>query len=94
MAIDEDIARGGEAAQVLDSPVFIAAKQAIAEGIQRQMRSVPLSNQDMHSRLIMLVQVWDQLEKYLEQIKQSGQIAQFQVVQEEERRNKFKLWGN
>jgi hypothetical protein len=93
MAADDEIARGGEAAQVLDSAVFLAARKHVAEGIERQMKLVPLSDQTMHTRLILALQVWDSLEKYLEQIKQTGEIAQFTIKQEEERRARFKLFG-
>lgn len=86
MAVDEEIARGGEAAQVLDSAVFLAARKHVLSGIEHQMKHVPLSDQTMHTRLIVALQVWDQLEKYLEQIKQTGEIAQFQITKDEERR--------
>lgn len=93
MAPDEEIIRGGEAAQVLDSRVFVDAKKAVLEGIQRQMAAVPLSDQTMHTRLITVLQLWNTLESYLEQVKQTGDIAQFQIRQEEERKSRFKIFG-
>lgn len=93
MASDDEIKRGGDAASVLDSSVFLAARKHVLEGIERQMRAVPMANQEMHSRLILTLQCWDALEKYLEQIKQTGEIAQFTITQEEERRARFKLFG-
>ena len=93
MASDDEIKRGGDAASVLDSSVFLAARKHVLEGIERQMRAVPMANQEMHSRLILTLQCWDSLEKYLEQIKQTGEIAQFTIRQEEERRARFKLFG-
>lgn len=93
MALDDEIRRGGDAAAALDSPVFVEAKKAVLEGIQRQMKAVPLSDQTMHTRLITTLQLWGALEEYLEQIKQTGEIAQFQIQQEEERRKRFKLFG-
>jgi hypothetical protein len=93
VASDDEIKRGGDAASVLDSSVFIAARKHVLEGIERQMRAVPMANQEMHSRLILTLQCWDGLEKYLEQIKQTGEIAQFTIKQEEERRARFKLFG-
>jgi chromatin segregation and condensation protein Rec8/ScpA/Scc1 (kleisin family) len=89
----DEIVRGGKAALVLDSQVFLDAKEHVLEGIQRQMRAVPLADQNMHTRLIVAMQVWDQLEKYLEHIKQTGEIRQFQVQQEEERKRRFTLFG-
>jgi hypothetical protein len=93
VASDDEIKRGGDAASVLDSSVFLAARKHVLEGIERQMRAVPMANQEMHSRLILTLQCWDALEKYLEQIKQTGEIAQFTITQEEERRARFKLFG-
>lgn len=93
MGSDEEITRGGDAAQVLDSKIFVEAKQAVLEGIQRQMKAVPMSDQTMHSRLIMLLQCWSTLESYLDQVKQTGEIAQFQIKQDEERKSRFKIFG-
>jgi hypothetical protein len=90
---DEEITRGGDAAQVLDSKIFVEAKHAVLEGIQRQMKAVPMSDQTMHSRLIMLLQCWSTLESYLDQVKQTGEIAQFQIKQDEERKSRFKIFG-
>jgi predicted nucleotidyltransferase len=93
MALDEDIARGGEADQILRSTLFIGARKRVLEGIESQMRQVPLSDQTMHTRLILALQVWDQFEKYFEQIKQTGEIAQFQVRQEEERKKRWSVFS-
>lgn len=93
MVVDEEIIRAGKAAHVLDSQIFLDAKKHVREGIERQMKAVPLADQTMHTRLIVALQVWDQLEKYLEQIKQTGEIRQFQIQQEEERKRRFSLFG-
>jgi hypothetical protein len=86
---EEEVIRGGAAAGVLDSTIFLEAKKHVVEGIQRQMRAVPLSDQTMHTRLIVALQVWDQLEKYLEHVKQTGELAQFQITQDEQRKKRF-----
>lgn len=93
MGSDEEITRGGDAAQVLDSKIFVEAKKAVLEGIQRQMKAVPMSDQTMHSRLILALQCWDVLESYLTNVKQTGEIAQFQIKQDEERKSRFKIFG-
>ena len=89
----DEVVLGGKAAQVLDSTVFLEAKRRVRDGIEAQMRAVPLSDQTMHTRLIVALQVWDQIEKYLENIKQTGEIRQFQITQEEERKRRFSLFG-
>jgi hypothetical protein len=37
--------------------------------------------------------MWDALEKYLENIRQTGQIAQFQINQQEEQKKRFQLFS-
>lgn len=88
----EEIRRGGRAAEVLDAQVFLDAKKAVLEGIQRQMNAVPLADQTMHTRLIVALQVWNQLERYLEGVKQTGEVREFQIQQEEERKKRFALF--
>ena len=70
----DEIIRGGKAKDVLDSTIFNEAKQHVIDGIHRQMKAVPLSDQTMHTRLILALQVWDQLEKYLQNVKQTGEM--------------------
>jgi hypothetical protein len=93
VAPEEEIIRGGQARDVLDSRIFVEAKKAILDGIHAQMRAVPLADDKMHTRLILTMQLWDTLEKYLENIKQTGEIAEFQIRQEEERKRRFKMFG-
>lgn len=93
MAPEEEIRRGGDAAHVLDSSIFIEARKRVLDGIHEQMKRVPMADQTMHSRLIMTLQCWNVLESYLEQIKQTGEIAEFQIQQQEEQKKRFKLFG-
>jgi hypothetical protein len=93
MTPDEEITRGGDAAAVLDAPIFVEARKAVLEGIQRQMKTVPMSDQTMHTRLILALQVWATLDGYLEQIRQTGVIAQFQINQTEEQKKRFRLFA-
>lgn len=93
MAPEEEVIRGGDAAQVLDAPIFVEAKKAIEEGIRRQMAAVPMSDQTMHTRLILALQMWDTLAKYLENVRQTGEIAQFQINQQDEQKKRFALFS-
>lgn len=92
MAPEEEVIRGGDAAQVLDAPIFVEAKKAIEEGIRCQMAAVPMSDQTMHTRLILALQMWDALAKYLENVRQTGEIAQFQISQQDEKK-RFALFS-
>jgi len=92
VAPEEEIIRGGDAAQVLDAPIFVEAKKAVLDGIHRQMVVVPIADQTMHTRLITVLQLWTTLEAYLTQVRQTGEIAQFQIAQDEQRK-RFRLFG-
>lgn len=93
MAPEEEIIRGGQAADVLDSAIFAEAKKAILDGIQSQMRTVPIADDKMHTRLVLTLQLWDTLEKYLENVKQTGEISAFKIAQDEERKKRFRMFG-
>ena len=93
MALEDEVRKGGDARQVLDSAIFLEARRRVLEGIERQMCAVPLADGTMHTRLIVMRQCWDALEKYLEQIKQTGEIAEFQLQQQEERKKRFQIFG-
>jgi hypothetical protein len=88
MSLENEIIDAGHAKEVLESKVFIDARNHIRDGITAQMASCPLHEQTMHTRLITTLQLWNALEAYLNQIVETGKMAEFQVAQEE----KKKFW--
>lgn len=90
---DDEIIRAGHAREVLDSAIFKEAAQAVRSGIDAHMLRVPLADQTMHTRLILLRQCWDQLERYIDQVRQTGEIKAFELQQEEQRKRMFGLFG-
>jgi len=93
MNAEEEVIRGGSAREVLDSTVFNEAKKHVVDGINYQMSKCPIHDQTMHTRLIMMLQLWQVLEGYLQQVADSGRMADFQLAQQEEQRKRFKLFG-
>lgn len=59
---------------------------AIRDGINAQMDKAPLVQTEMHTKLILTRQLLNNLEKYVENIIQTGKLAQFQIDQEEKRK--------
>ncbi len=80
--MNDEIVRGGEAARLLDSTIFQEAAQSVRDGLMAQMAKVPMKDSEMHTRLILSLQLWDALEKHLKGIATTGKIVQFQVEQE------------
>jgi hypothetical protein len=87
-----EVIRGGHAREVLDSDIFREASNAVKSAIDAHMLKVPVADQAMHTRLILMRQCWHQLESYLEQVKQTGEVADFQIQQEAERK-KWRMFG-
>lgn len=89
MTPEEEVVRGGQAAQVLDAPIFREAMAEIDRAIEAQMQRVGLADTNMHTRLILLKQVRRQIESYLDQVRQTGEIAAFQIEEEKRRASLF-----
>jgi hypothetical protein len=79
MTLEEEIRRAGEARQVLDAPVFQAARKDIEAQLAQLRRTVPIRETEMHTRLILMEQLWANLLGYFEQIAQTGKMAELQI---------------
>lgn len=88
VSADDEIRLGADAEEVLRNRAFQAAQKAVKDGINAQMRSVPMSDEKMHTRLILALQCWDVIERYLENAAQSGQLAIFTLEQEKEKKRR------
>jgi hypothetical protein len=87
MTPEQEIQRAGEARQLLNSPMFIAARDHLRAQLAESRRLVPMTATDMHTRLILAEQVMGYFFDYFEQIAQTGQLAQMRLEQEEKRRS-------
>lgn len=82
----DPIVRANDARALLNSSLFQAAQADIEGKLQYLRRSVPITSTDMHTRIILMEQLWGFLLDYFEQIAQSGKLAL--KLQEEEARRK------
>ncbi len=73
---------GAEAERLLDSPIFKEASRAVRDGIISQMTKVPIKDADMHTKLVLTLQLWEALERHIRNIATTGKIEQFQIEQE------------
>lgn len=87
MNLETEVQKAGEARQILDSSMFQAAKADIEGHLAHARRSVPLKDSDMHTRLIMMEQLWGSLIGYFENIAMTGKMADIQLREAEERRS-------
>ena len=81
-----EVKRGEQASQVLDNPLFQESVEKVREGIIRSMATSPLGDSETHNRLVIAMQLLNQIEKQLIDVIQTGKMAAIQTD------NKFKLF--
>ena len=70
----------GEAArQLLTNTQFKLAWEAAENSILEQMSEVSMRDMEMHTRLIMALQVLHNVRGYIERVLQTGEMAEFQL---------------
>jgi len=84
----EEIKRGEQAAVVLDNPVYQEAISKVRENIVASMTSSPLGDEKTHNRLVIALQLLNQINKQLTDVMQTGKLASIQTD-----RPKFKIFG-
>jgi hypothetical protein len=88
---EEEIIRAGEARQILDSRIMLEARKNLEEQLSHLRRAVPIKDADMHTRLILLEQMYGHLMGWFEQIAQTGKMAEIQLREREQQRNLSEL---
>jgi hypothetical protein len=87
MTPEQEVQRAGEARQIIQSPIFIQAKEHLIGQLRESRRMVPMTATDMHTRLILAEQVMGYLFDFFDQIAQTGQLADMRLQEEERRRS-------
>jgi hypothetical protein len=84
----EEIKRGEQAAVILDNPVYQEAIAKVRENIVTSMTTSPLGDEKTHNRLVIALQLLNQINKQLTDVMQTGKLASIQTD-----RPKFKIFG-
>ena len=84
----EEIKRGEQAAVILDNPVYQEAIAKVRENIVASMTNSPLGDEKTHNRLVIALQLLNQINKQLTDVMQTGKLATIQTD-----RPKFKIFG-
>lgn len=86
MSPKEELIRAGRANEVLDSALFKEMRAHIKGKIEAQIISAPIIDQTLHTRLILMAQLWRAVEQWFEQIAETGKMAEIQIEQEKQKR--------
>jgi len=84
----EEIKLGEQAAQILENPVYIDAIAKVRENIVSSMTASPLGDEKTHNRLVIALQLLNQINKQLTDVMQTGKLASIQTD-----KPKFKVFG-
>jgi hypothetical protein len=82
----EDIKRGEQADVVLNNPLFKESITKVRDGIIKSMASSALGDAETHNRLVIAMQLLNQIEKQLQDVINTGKMVTLQTD------NKFKLF--
>lgn len=82
-----EIKRGERAAEVLENELYKEAITKVREGIIQSMASSALGDAETHNRLVIGLQILNQIEKQLKDVMATGKMA---ALQTDNKRGLFK----
>ena len=84
----EEVKRGEQAAQILDNPIYKEALEKVKDSLISSMANSPLGDEKTHNRLVIALQLLNQINKQLTDVMTTGKLAAIQTD-----RPKFKIFG-
>ena len=84
----EEVKRGEQAAVILENPIYQEALQKVKDSLIASMANSPLGDEKTHNRLVIALQLLNQINKQLTDVMQTGKLAAIQTD-----RPKFKIFG-
>ena len=82
-----EIKRGERAAEVLENELYKEAVEKVRNGIIQSMAISPLGDSETHNRLVIAMQLLNQIEKSLKDVVTTGKMAGLQTT------DKRKIFG-
>ena len=84
----EEVKRGDQAAKILDNPIYKEALDKVRESLISSMANSPLGDEKTHNKLVIALQLLNQINKQLTDVMTTGKLASIQTD-----RPKFKIFG-
>ena len=76
---EEEIRKGEDAQRILESPVYKEALEGVRKGIVNAMADRPMGDDKTHNRLVIALQLLNQIDRNLTTVMQTGKMAVMQV---------------
>jgi len=84
----EEVKRGEQAAQILDNPIYKEAIDKVRESLISSMANSPLGDEKTHNKLVIALQLLNQINKQLTDVMTTGKLAAIQTD-----KPRFKVFG-
>ena len=84
----EEVKRGEQASKILENPIYVEAIAKVRENIVTSMTASPLGDEKTHNRLVIALQLLNQINKQLTDVMQTGKLASIQTD-----KPRFKVFG-
>lgn len=79
LSLEEEANRGAEALQLLANPLYKEAIAEVENGLIRSIKNSAIGDESTHHRLAIAMQLLGQITKHIEQVAQTGKMAEFQL---------------
>ena len=79
METQDEILRGSDAKRILEDKVYIDSFETVKQGIVNTMSLSALGDIETHNRLVIALQLLEQLKKALTDVMLTGEMAELQV---------------
>lgn len=76
---DKEITRGSEADRILKHEIFVEAFDKVRKGIVDAMTNSAMGDEKTHNRLVIAMQLLNQIERYIQEVATTGKLARIQV---------------
>jgi hypothetical protein len=77
-----EIVRGEEARALLENPLIADAFKAVKDGIMSGMNQSAMTDNEMHTRLVIALQLINQIERQITEHVTTGKMAELQLKEE------------
>lgn len=79
--INEELRKGDEARRMLENPVYVEAVGSVRKGLIDTMGASALGDKETHHRLVIALQLLNQIERSIQRTAETGKLAQIEVEQ-------------
>ena len=84
----EEVKRGEQASHILENPIYVEAINKVRESLIASMANSPLGDEKTHNKLVIALQLLNQINKQLTDVMQTGKLAAIQTD-----KPRFKVFG-